>query len=94
MRPKQWFCSREKSNKSLKYFFFFFLKKKNLPANLCRYDLKTVCRIFLKINVSQDTCFDYFKVPKIGFHNNINNKTRSTKNQENSVCRFNKVARI
>ena len=50
---------------------------------------KTVCRNFFQING-----FQYIKVSvilrfqKIVLHNKIINKTRSTKNQENSAHRF------
>ena len=50
---------------------------------------KTVCRIFLKNKwVSRYLSFGILWFRKIALHNEIINKTRSTKNQENSVHSF------
>ena len=75
--PNQWFCSREKSPKSLKKDF---LLKKFLSAYLCRYDLQNRVRNFFKINTSRDIYVPVIsRFRKIVLHNKIINKTRSTK---------------
>ena len=84
--PNYWFCSREKSSKSLKEIFF---EKKNLPSYLYRFDLPNdVRKIFLYKWVSRHLTFGDFSVPKIVLLRKTIHKTRSIKNQENSVHRF------
>ena len=64
--------------------------KKILLAYLRRYDLQNGVRnIFLKINGSRDILVPVIlRFRKIVLHNKFINKTRSTKNQENSAHRF------
>ena len=62
MSPKQWFCSREKSSKSLEKNFF---EKKILPAYLRGYDLQNgVRKFFLNKWFTRYLSFSDFKVPK------------------------------
>ena len=63
MRPNQWFCSREKSSKSLKKMFFW---KKILPTYLCRYDLQNAVQkiFFLNKWFWRYLNFGYSKIPK------------------------------
>ena len=65
-------------------------QKKILPAYLCRYDLQNGVRNFF----SKSMGLEIFKFSlilsfqKMVLHNKIINKTRLTKNQENSAQRF------
>ena len=75
--PNQWFCSREKSSKSLKKGF---VSKKFLSTYLCRYDLQNRVQNFFKINSSPDIYVPVIsRCRKIVLHNKIVNKTRWTK---------------
>ena len=84
--PNQWFCSREKSSKSLKKNLF----EKKIFQHVCAYiTFKTVCRNFLKINASRDIYVSVIlKYRKMVLHNKISNETWPIKNQENSVQHF------
>ena len=72
-----------------------FLEKKFLGKNSAQFIsaekiFKMVCRIFFlkKKSRSRDiSTFGDFTVPKFAFHNKIINKTRTSKNQENSTHR-------
>ena len=70
-----------------------FFEKKILPGYLCRYDLQNgVETFFLNKWVSRYLSFGGFKVLKSSSSQKSNNKTinktRSTKNPENSTQRF------
>ena len=81
-RRNQWFCSSEKSSKSLKQTFF---DKKVLPAYLRRYDLQNgVWKFFLNKQVSRNLRFDDFEVPE----NCSSQKKLSIKYQETYPHRF------
>ena len=63
-------------------------EKKILRAYLRRYDLQNGVRTFFYINGSRDIYVSVIlRFWKIALHNKIINKTRSTKNQENSAHR-------
>ena len=65
------------------------IKKKTLPAHLCGYDHQNdVPRYLLNKWFLRYLSFGILRFRKIVLHNKIINKTRSTKNQENSTHRF------
>ena len=66
-----------------------FFRKKILLSYLCRYDLQKRCaEIFLNKWVSRYLSSVILRFRKTVLHNEIINKTRSTKKQENSAHRF------
>ena len=77
------------SQKKLRVLEKKFFEKKILPAYLCRYGLENgVRKFFLNKWVSKYLSLGDFKVRKIALDNKIDNKTLSTKNQENSAHPF------
>ena len=77
--PNQCFCSREK----LQVLEIIFFRKKILPAFAQIWFSKRCAEIFFK-----EMGLEILTFRKVVLHNNIINKIRSTKNQENSAHRF------